>query len=90
MSRMLFTPADTTATSVVDSSVRSALVSKDCCAPRWTPPSPPVTKTLIPAREASRMVAATVVDPVRPAVAASHADAVNAAEAKDDATKEKK
>ena len=63
MSRMLFTPAQTTHTGVVDSSVRSALTSNDVAAPRCTPPSPPVTKTRIPAREASRMVAATVVAP---------------------------
>ena len=66
MSRMLFTPAQTTHTGVVDSSVRSALTSKDVAAPRCTPPSPPVTKTRIPAREASRMVAATVVAPWPP------------------------
>ena len=66
MSRMLFTPAETTATSVVDSSVRSALTSKDCCAPRCTPPRPPVTKTRIPASAASRMVEATVVAPCPP------------------------
>ena len=63
MSRMLFTPALTTATGVVDSSVRSALMSKVAEAPRWTPPSPPVTKTRMPASAASRIVAATVVAP---------------------------
>ncbi len=63
MSRMLFTPAETTATLVLASSVRSALVSKLCGAPRWTPPRPPVTKTRMPASEARRMVAATVVAP---------------------------
>ena len=66
MSRMLFTPAETTATSVVESSVRSALTSKDCCAPRCTPPRPPVTKTRIPASAASRIVEATVVAPWPP------------------------
>ena len=50
MSRMLFTPALTTQTGVVDSSVRSALMSNVVAAPRCTPPSPPVTKTRMPAR----------------------------------------
>ncbi len=66
MSRIDFTPAEITATSVRDSSVRSALVSKVCGAPRCTPPSPPVTNTRIPASAARRMVAATVVAPWTP------------------------
>ncbi len=66
MSRMLFTPALTTATPVRASSVRSAEMSKDRAAPRCTPPRPPVTKTRIPAIAASRMVAATVVAPCAP------------------------
>ena len=66
MSRMLFTPAQTTATGVRPSSVRSALTSKVCWAPRWTPPRPPVTKTWMPASAASRIVAATVVAPCVP------------------------
>ena len=63
MSRIDFTPAQTTATSVLPSSVRSALMSKLWAAPRCTPPRPPVTKVRIPASAASRMVAATVVAP---------------------------
>ena len=56
MSRMLFTPAHTTASGVRPSSVRSALTSKDCWAPRCTPPRPPVTKTRMPAIDARRIV----------------------------------
>ena len=67
MSRIDFTPADTTATEVWPSSVRSAEMSKVCWAPRCTPPSPPVTKTRMPASAASRIVAATVVAPCRAA-----------------------
>ncbi len=63
MSRMLLTPALTTVTGVVASSVRSAETSKLSAAPRCTPPRPPVTKTSIPASAARRMVAATVVAP---------------------------
>jgi hypothetical protein len=66
MSRMLFTPALITATSVWASSVRSALMSKLCGAPRCTPPRPPVTKVRMPASEARRIVAATVVAPCSP------------------------
>ena len=66
MSRMLFTPAQTTATEVVESSVRSADTSYDVSAPRCTPPSPPVTNTPMPASAASRIVEATVVAPCRP------------------------
>ena len=42
-------------------------MSKLCSAPRWTPPMPPVAKTLMPASAAASIVAATVVPPVRPA-----------------------
>ena len=66
MSRIDFTPAQTTATSVWPSSVRSAEMSKLVSAPRCTPPSPPVTKTRMPASAASRIVAATVVAPCAP------------------------
>ena len=47
-SRIDFTPAHTTSTPVRDSVVRSADSSKVSCAPRWTPPSPPVAKTVMP------------------------------------------
>src|SRR6516164_7409063 len=64
MSRMDFTPAETTVTGVLDSTVRSADSSKVSLAPRCTPPRPPVAKTAIPTRAASTEVAATVVPPV--------------------------
>ena len=49
MSSIDLTPAETTATGVRPSSVRSALTSNVVSAPRWTPPMPPVTKIGIPA-----------------------------------------
>src|SRR3984957_10730835 len=64
MSRMDFTPAETTVIGVRDSTVRSADSSKDSAAPRCTPPRPPVANTPMPARAASTDVAATVVPPV--------------------------
>ena len=63
MSRMLLTPAHTTASGVRPSSVRSALTSNEVGAPRCTPPRPPVTNTRMPAIAASRIVEATVVAP---------------------------
>src|SRR5580704_18578901 len=64
MSRMDFTPAETTVIGVLDSNVRSADSSKVSLAPRCTPPRPPVANTRMPARAASTDVAATVVPPV--------------------------
>ena len=64
MSRMDLAPAQTTATGVRPSSVRSAETSRVCSPPRWTPPTPPVTNTSTPARCARSMVAETVVAPV--------------------------
>mmetsp|Transcript_40864 Transcript_40864/g.91680 ORF Transcript_40864/g.91680 Transcript_40864/m.91680 type:complete len:242 (-) Transcript_40864:235-960(-) len=64
MSRMDFAPAQTTATGVRPSSVRSAETSQLSSAPRWTPPMPPVTKTRMPAMCAINIVAATVVAPL--------------------------
>ena len=49
-SRMLLAPAQTTATGVRASSVRSAETSQVWAAPRWTPPMPPVANTRMPAR----------------------------------------
>ena len=70
MSRIDFTPADTTVIGVLDSAVRSADSSADSAKPRCTPPSPPVANTRIPAFAASTAVAATVVPAVRfPAIA---------------------
>ena len=63
MSRIDLTPAEITATSVRDSSVRSADTSIELSAPWCTPPSPPVTKTRMPASPAIRIVLATVVAP---------------------------
>src|ERR1019366_4790518 len=57
-------PAQTTATGVRASSSRSAEMSKLTSAPRCTPPIPPVANTLMPARCAQIMVAATVVAPI--------------------------
>ncbi len=72
-SRIDFTPAHTTSTPVRDSVVRSADSSKVSCAPRWTPPRPPVAKTVMPAAAARCAVEATVVEPTPPraAIAAS-------------------
>src|SRR6516165_1622140 len=64
MSRMDFTPAETTVIGVLDSTVKSADSSKVSLAPRCTPPRPPVANTRMPARAASTDVAATVVPPV--------------------------
>src|SRR5256884_4504767 len=64
MSRMDFTPAETTVTGVLDSTVRSADSSKVSLAPQCTPPRPPVANARTPARAASTDVAATVVPPV--------------------------
>ena len=55
--------AETMATEVCAISVRSAEISIVLFAPRCTPPIPPVTKIFIPAIEAIRIVAATVVAP---------------------------
>mmetsp|Transcript_31439 Transcript_31439/g.76072 ORF Transcript_31439/g.76072 Transcript_31439/m.76072 type:complete len:269 (-) Transcript_31439:314-1120(-) len=63
MSRIDLTPALTTTTGVCASSVRSAEMSIVSSPPRWTPPVPPVTNVVIPARYASFIVAATVVAP---------------------------
>ena len=65
-SKIAFGPALTTATFVRPNSGRSAEISKLCCAPRCTPPMPPVAKTAMPANSAAIMVAATVVAPVCP------------------------
>ena len=67
---MALAPAQTTATGVRASSSRSAEMSRVCSTPRWTPPMPPVAKTRMPARRAQIMVAATVVEPCRPAATA--------------------
>lgn len=64
-SSRLFAPAQTTPTGVFASSWRSAEMSKVSCAPRWTPPIPPVAKMRIPASEAISIVVATVVAPSR-------------------------
>ncbi len=66
MSSMDFIPAHTTATSVRESSSRSAEMSKFLSAPRWAPPMPPVAKICIPASAATIIVAATVVAPSLP------------------------
>ena len=62
-SRMDLAPAQMTMTGVWASSSRSAEISKVCCAPRCTPPIPPVAKILIPAMAAMIMVVVTVVAP---------------------------
>ena len=64
MSRMLLAPAQTTATGVRASSVRSAEMSQGWVS-RWAPPMPPVANRRMPARWARHMVAATVVAAVR-------------------------
>lgn len=48
MSRMALGPAQTVSTGVRAISSRSAEISKDSGAPRWTPPSPPVAKIRMP------------------------------------------
>src|SRR3954453_20421145 len=63
MSRIDFTPAQTTQMPTRASVPRSADSSKLSAAPRWTPPSPPVANTRMPARSARCEVAATVVAP---------------------------
>ena len=63
ISRIDFTPAQITETGVRESSVRSAEMSNVVSAPLWTPPIPPVTNILMPAKFARYIVAATVVDP---------------------------
>lgn len=63
ISKIDLTPAETTLTGVLASSVKSAEISNVYSAPRWTPPMPPVTKTFIPARLAKYIVPATVVEP---------------------------
>ena len=63
MSKTLFTPALTTVIGVLASTLRSADSSKVSWAFLWTPPRPPVAKTLMPASEARWAVAATVVAP---------------------------
>ena len=61
MSRIDFTPAQTTQIPTRASVPRSADSSKVSRAPRCTPPSPPVANTRMPARAARCDVAATVV-----------------------------
>ena len=70
MSRIALAPAETTITGVRASSSRSAEMSKLFSAPLCTPPMPPVANTLMPARCAAIIVAATVVPPVRPSATA--------------------
>ena len=60
-SRIDFTPAQTIVTPVRASVVRSADSSQLSRASRWTPPSPPVANTRMPARAARWEVEATVV-----------------------------
>jgi len=57
ISRMLLTPAHTTATGVRPSSVRSAEISMVASTPRCTPPIPPVTNTLMPTCDTTRAYA---------------------------------
>ena len=71
MSRIDLTPALTTTRGSAASVPRSADSSNVCCAPRWTPPRPPVEKTFTPARWARCAVAATVVPALRPLTAAT-------------------
>lgn len=63
ISRIDFTPAETTVTGVLESYSRSALTSIVCSYPRCTPPIPPVTKISMPAIFAAIIVAETVVAP---------------------------
>src|SRR5690348_12665536 len=65
MSRIDFTPEQTTTIGVSASTSRSADTSKVSAAPRWTPPRPPVANTRIPPAAAIAAVAATVVAPSR-------------------------
>src|SRR4051812_15133485 len=66
MSRIDFTPAQTTQIPTRAKVPRSADSSNVSAAPRCTPPSPPVANTRIPARSARCEVAATVVAPSPP------------------------
>ncbi len=66
MSRIDFTPAETTVIGTSESTLRSADSSNVSDAPRCTPPRPPVAKTRMPARSAMYEVAATVVAPLPP------------------------
>src|SRR4051812_366041 len=68
MSRIDFTPAQTTQIPTRASVPRSADSSNVSRAPRCTPPSPPVANTRMPARSATCAVAATVVAPCPPRV----------------------
>ena len=68
-SRIDFTPAQTTVTSVVAERCRSADSSQVLRASRCTPPRPPVAKTVMPAGRARCEVAATVVAPMPPRAA---------------------
>ena len=68
---MALAPAQTTHMGVLPSSSRSALTSMVSWPLRWTPPMPPVAKTLIPAMWATIMVAATVVAPSMPLATSS-------------------
>src|SRR5882757_9104116 len=61
---MDFTPAEITVIFVRERPIRSA--DSSYAASRCTPPSPPVANTRIPARAATKAVAATVVPPARP------------------------
>lgn len=64
MSRKLLQPLAMTVTGVLPNSVKSAEMSMLDSAPRWTPPSPPVPKILMPANSASNIVLAIVVPPL--------------------------
>ena len=64
ISKIDFTPADTTVTGVLPSYSKSALTSIVCSYPLWTPPIPPVTKTSMPAAFAPIIVVETVVAPM--------------------------
>ena len=63
ISKIDFGPAHTTLTGVLPNSVKSAETSIVYCPSRCTPPSPPVAKTLIPARCDKIIVSAIVVPP---------------------------
>ncbi len=63
ISKIDLTPAQTTATGVYPNSIKSADISKVFSPSLCTPPIPPVTNILMPARFAKIMVAATVVEP---------------------------
>ena len=63
---MDFAPAHTTMTEVLASSSRSAEMSNVSCAPRCTPPMPPVANTRMPAMSAIIIVVVTVHAPSLP------------------------